>query len=63
MYLGLTIAYLGVTLLLASAWPLLFLVLPLWVISSKTIPFEEAAMARLFGDEYRAYQRRVRRWL
>lgn len=63
MYLGLTIAYLGVTLLRASAWPLLFLAIPLWVVRSKTIPFEEAAMTRLFGDEYRAYQRRVRRWL
>jgi len=63
MYLGLTVAYLGVTLLIASVWPLLVLAFPLWVIGTKTIPFEEEAMTRLFGDEYRAYQRRVRRWI
>ena len=63
MYLGLTLAYLGVTLLTASLWPLLFLAFPLWVIQTKTIPFEEQALTRVFGDPYRAYQRRVRRWI
>ena len=63
MYLGLTSAYLGVTLLTASLWPLLLLAFPLWVIQTKTIPFEERALTRLFGEPYRAYQRRVRRWI
>jgi protein-S-isoprenylcysteine O-methyltransferase Ste14 len=27
------------------------------------IPYEERSMARTFGDAYRAYQARVRRWL
>jgi protein-S-isoprenylcysteine O-methyltransferase Ste14 len=63
MYLGLTVAYLGVTLLVGTAWPLLFLAFPLWVVQTKTIPFEEQTLTRIFGDEYRAYQRRVRRWI
>ena len=27
------------------------------------IPFEEKAMQRVFGEEYDAYRRRVRRWI
>jgi protein-S-isoprenylcysteine O-methyltransferase Ste14 len=27
------------------------------------IPFEEAKMERQFGDDYRAYKSKVRRWL
>jgi protein-S-isoprenylcysteine O-methyltransferase Ste14 len=63
MYLGMTCFYLGATLWMNTLWPLALLVLPLWIISTKTIPFEEATLTRVFGDEYRAYQKRVRRWL
>jgi protein-S-isoprenylcysteine O-methyltransferase Ste14 len=63
MYLGLTLAYLGATLLTNTGWPLLVLAFPLWVIATRTIPFEERAMSRLFGEDYRSYQRRVRRWI
>jgi protein-S-isoprenylcysteine O-methyltransferase Ste14 len=63
MYLGLTLAYVGIALSLGRAWPLLFLLLPLWVLNEKIIPFEEANLARLFGDPYREYQQRVRRWI
>jgi len=27
------------------------------------IPFEERRLAQIFGDDYRAYQQRVRRWI
>ena len=63
MYLGLVVLYLGVTLVTNVAWPLLFLPFPLWVLHTKIIPYEEENLARIFGDEYREYQRRVRRWL
>lgn len=63
MYLGLTAAYLGVALVMNALWPLAFLALPLWVMQTRVIPFEEQTMVRIFGDEYRAYQRRVGRWL
>jgi protein-S-isoprenylcysteine O-methyltransferase Ste14 len=62
MYLGLTLLYLGVTLATGAAWPLLLLPLPLWVIDRRVIPFEEQTLEGIFGDAYRAYQRRVRRW-
>jgi len=63
MYVGLVLLYLGVTCLMGSAWPLLFLALPIWVLQTKTIPFEERALERVFGDAYLDYARRVRRWL
>lgn len=63
MYLGLTVAYLGAALAMNVAWPLAFLPLPLWVMQSKVIPFEERNMLRVFGQDYIAYQQRVGRWL
>ena len=45
MYLGLTIAYLGVLLLEKAFWPLPLLALPLWVLQAKVIPFEERTIA------------------
>lgn len=63
MYLALTIAYVGATLVAAAIWPLALLALPLWVLSTRIIPFEEAKLTQIFGDEYRHYQQRVRRWL
>jgi protein-S-isoprenylcysteine O-methyltransferase Ste14 len=63
MYVGLVLIYLGVTFLLGTAWPLLFLALPIWVTHSKTIAHEELVLERAFGDEYRSYKERVRRWV
>ncbi len=63
MYVGLVLIYLGITFLLGTAWPLLFLALPIWVTHVKTIPYEEQMMERGFGDAYRSYKARVRRWL
>ena len=63
MYLALVTGYIGIALVLNLAWPLLLLCLPLWIMSTKVIPCEECALASVFGDEYRAYQQRVRRWI
>lgn len=63
MYLGLTLVFLGMTLVLGIVWPLLLLPLPLWIIDRRIIAFEEQGLEVTFGDAYRAYQRRVRRWL
>ncbi len=63
MYLALATAYLGAALVLNQLWPLALLAFPLWVIHAKIIPREEWALTQAFGDQYRAYQQRVRRWL
>ena len=63
MYLGVTIASLGVAVFFGR--PLMFLapifvfVITNWIFS----PFEEAKMRRQFGAEFDAYTKRVRRWL
>jgi protein-S-isoprenylcysteine O-methyltransferase Ste14 len=63
MYLGITLLSLGIALFTGAVWPLLTLALPLWAMHTKTIPYEEQKLEAIFGDEYRAYARRVRRWL
>ena len=63
MYLGLTIASLGIAVFFGR--PLMFLT-PLFVFAITNwifIPFEEAKMRRQFGAEFDAYTERVRRWM
>jgi protein-S-isoprenylcysteine O-methyltransferase Ste14 len=63
IYLADAIAYLGGTLLIDSWWPLLVLPGILWVMRRKVIDREERYLTERFGDPYREYQLRVRRWL
>lgn len=63
MYLGLLLLLLGWALWLGSVTP--WLVPPLFAtfITIAQIGPEEAALDRLFGEEYRAYRHAVRRWI
>ena len=63
MYVGLTIAYLGETLILRQIWPLILLPLTLAYVNWVVIPLEQGKLREAFGDEYVRYQARVRRWL
>jgi protein-S-isoprenylcysteine O-methyltransferase Ste14 len=63
MYLGLALLYLGVTLWVDTLWPLLFLPLVLFTIQRTVIAREERYLEAKFGDEYRGYKARVRRWI
>jgi protein-S-isoprenylcysteine O-methyltransferase Ste14 len=63
MYLGLVVIGVGAA-LLAGTWlmwavPVIIFLLDEFVI----IPFEERSMERAYGDAFRAYKARVRRWL
>ena len=62
-YLALTLLYSGLALLTASAWVLVLLVPTLVVMTYGVVKKEEAYLERHFGDEYREYKSRVRRWL
>jgi protein-S-isoprenylcysteine O-methyltransferase Ste14 len=63
IYLGFFLLYGGIGLAARSAW-ILTLVLPLaWLIRSGVVAREEAYLERRFGDMYRDYKARVRRWL
>jgi len=63
MYVGLAALYAGIALLVNSLWPLVLLPVVLIAIRWWVIAREEAYLERKFGDAYRAYTRRVRRWL
>jgi protein-S-isoprenylcysteine O-methyltransferase Ste14 len=63
MYLGLALLYLGLALLVNSAWPLALFPVAIMLVERWVIAREEAYLERVFGDVYRAYKARVRRWL
>lgn len=63
MYVGFTFFYLAAASWKNSLWPFLFLPIVLLVMLYGVILKEERYLERKFGDEYRAYRQRVRRWL
>lgn len=63
IYLSDWLIYLGVTLLMQTAWPLLFAPLVWGLMRYAVIAHEETHLAAKFGDDYRDYCARVRRWV
>ena len=63
MYLGWVFAYVGAALLVNAVWPLVFLPVVIAVVQRMFIEKEERYLERKFGDAYRQYKVRVRRWL
>lgn len=63
MYVGFTFLYLGISLWVNTLWPLLLLPVVLLIMDRGVIAREEAYLERRFGDSYRAFRARVRRWL
>jgi protein-S-isoprenylcysteine O-methyltransferase Ste14 len=63
IYVGFTLIYIGVGFWTNTIWPFLLLPFILLVMQFGVIAREEVYLQRIFGDEYLAYKRRVRRWL
>jgi protein-S-isoprenylcysteine O-methyltransferase Ste14 len=63
LYLGTTLVYLGLSVAAGSLWAIVLVVPLLWVINTGVIAREERYLERKFGDAYRAYKGRVRRWV
>ena len=63
MYLGMTLVYVALALGFDSLGAILLLIPVLLVIRSQVIGREERYLEAKFGDDYRAYKSRVRRWL
>lgn len=63
MYLGFTVLYLGITFYANAFWPLVFLPEAIALTYLFAIRLEEAYLTREFGDAYKSYRSRVRRWL
>jgi len=63
IYLGFFLMYVGIGIAVHSAW-ILALTLPIAVaIRYGVVAREEAYLERCFGDDYRGYKARVRRWV
>jgi protein-S-isoprenylcysteine O-methyltransferase Ste14 len=63
MYLGMTLVLLGVALLLGSLIPFaVVIVLPI-LFDRLFISPEEQMLEDTFGDQFREYRERVRKWL
>lgn len=63
LYLSVTGLYLAVALLVNALWPLVLLVPLMIVVQQGVVKREERYLEAKFGEEYRAYRARVRRWL
>lgn len=63
MYTGLAVAYLGAAVLIGSWWPLALWPVVLTAVALLVIRPEEEYLTARFGEQYRAYRTRVRRWL
>lgn len=63
MYLGMVLMLLGAALVFGSLAALLPLPLFVIIIQRRFILGEERFLETTFGDEYRAYRQRVRRWI
>jgi protein-S-isoprenylcysteine O-methyltransferase Ste14 len=63
IYLGMVLALIGLAIAFDILWLLLMLVPFALVIRYGVVAREEAYLERRFGDVYRGYRSRVRRWL
>jgi protein-S-isoprenylcysteine O-methyltransferase Ste14 len=63
MYLGLALLQVGLAMVTNALWPLLTLAPVVVAVRRLVIDREERYLEAKFGEEYRAYKARVRRWL
>ena len=62
-YVGQALLYAGIAVVANSWWPLILLPVVLVIIQRGVVRREERYLEAKFGQEYRDYQARVRRWL
>jgi protein-S-isoprenylcysteine O-methyltransferase Ste14 len=63
MYVGMTLIYIGLAIALHSIIALLLMIVVGIVMQTHVVAREERYLESRFGDDYRAYRKRVRRWL
>ncbi|TPN84401.1 methyltransferase family protein [Aquimarina algicola] len=63
IYLGFTLSLLGVWVLLGTVIPILGCLLFFVMTNHHYIPYEEKLMENTFGNEYKEYKSKVRRWI
>lgn len=62
IYISMTLLYVGISMVANAVWPLLLLPSVLFALTRGMIEREEGYLERRFGDQYRQYKERVRRW-
>ncbi len=62
-YVALVLLFIGLSVTLSNLWVLIWLVPATIVVDRYVIPEEERRLEAAFGDQYRRYKLRVRRWL
>ncbi|HEY1789266.1 MAG TPA: methyltransferase, partial [Verrucomicrobiae bacterium] len=63
LYIGLTTIYVGIALSTGVIWFLVTLAPVLVMVNWKIVRREEQFLEGKFGDDYRVYKTRVRRWV
>jgi protein-S-isoprenylcysteine O-methyltransferase Ste14 len=63
MYTGLLLSIVGAVIMLGSATPALAIPFFVGLMQTRFIAHEERVLERSFGEAYRVYRNRVRRWL
>ena len=63
IYLGMLLLYVGIGVAVRSPWILTFALPIMLIVRFAVVSKEEAYLELHFGEEYRTYKSRVRRWL
>ncbi len=63
LYVSLTIAYVGIAMLINTLWVLLLLPVVLFIMRRGVVDREERYLEQKFGEEYLRYKANVRRWI
>lgn len=63
MYLSLALIYLGFASILNDLLTVLILIPVFFIVNWRIIPYEEKYLEAKFGDQYRTYRNKVRKWL
>jgi protein-S-isoprenylcysteine O-methyltransferase Ste14 len=63
MYLGMVLILVGIALLFGTISPFIPIPFFIWLIQTIFIFNEEIVMEETFGDEYKEYKKKIRRWL
>jgi protein-S-isoprenylcysteine O-methyltransferase Ste14 len=63
MYLGMAAILLGIAIFLGTLVTFTFPALFIMIIETLLIPDEERKLEKIFGEQYKDYKNKVRRWI
>ena len=63
IYVSFNVVYVGIAFMVNTVWPIAILPAGIALMYYGVIARDENYLERVFGDEYRQYKARVRRWI